>query len=166
MAAIFESLVSYIKSEMDNKTYSRDRAISYINAVARNTFVKGVIKVESKFVLFHLIDKDETEYIYWIAFGDNITIDHKAIHKAAHRNKKDETMIKHIMPIKQHQTNINKLRISELKDINAHLPVPTKRKDNLFKPNNPIERHAVPANVELTFTPIDADFLNTPDIGN
>lgn len=172
MSTIFESLVSYIKSETENNSYSKERALTYINAIVRDTFKSGVIKVESKFILFDLIDFDGNEYIYWKYCTDSEPcFEHKAIHmveKAEHRHrspkKKDNDLIKHIMPLKKPKHQGNKLRISQLNNRGLQMPLAPKRREANWEPNNAIERHNVPANVRDTYTPLQADFLETPNI--
>lgn len=170
MGTAFEQLVELVRRSIKDQSYSKNRLWSLISRQYRSGFRKGLVRLEDGCVILSLLGTDGTEYLYWACFSGDQLIEHQSVHRPTgdHRDHArarpdPQSFIQHLQPGPRN----DKLKFL---DFATALPPPLPRHHPEvkwhFQPKNSIERHAKPARTKVSYTPINHDFIETPEVSN
>ncbi len=161
MGTEFEQLVEQIRRSIKDRSFSKSRLWSTISQRLKSGFKKGIVRVEDGCVILSLLGTDGTEYLYWVCFSGDQLIEHQSVHPARDRKVNQLSFIQHLRP----EPEAEKMKFL---DFAALPPAPHIQREIKwhFQPKNSIERHAKPARAKVSYTPINHDFVETPDVSN
>ena len=168
MADAFKQLVAEINKMIVSGQYSKSKAWELITKTIGTQYRKGLVRVEDNCVVLSLVSPDGTNYLYWNCFEGNNVIEHQLISppKTEKSTKKEKPKVSYLKHLQGSIKPGEKMKFLDIDALPLPPPVANKNIHYHFDPKNPIEKHARPARTNITYTPINHDFVETPEISN